>query len=177
MKFTFASILSIGLLSSPPLFAQIAQPAPVVHSISLHVEAVKAGSANQVTRSSAVHLTQAALHQTMSANTAVGQEQVSNQSEALAITLHNLGQRADAARVEWFFVAGPIKPDFAKPITQQEYIFDKGSLDVSLQGSGIQVVPAQSSAVTSVTNRTVSATLGGGRGLRHTSAGAPELTG
>jgi hypothetical protein len=142
MKILLPLAVSIaGAASLGSAWAQVpAQP----HSLSLKVEPLSSGSetgTSESTRESRPPLAYrpgevAAIHNK--------QTQTNKQGETMQVTVRNFGVLPDAARVEWYFVAVPVKPDAQTPIAQQESIYDKGSKAESLGAGGADVFPITS---------------------------------
>ena len=137
-----------GLLTAS---AQTPAAAPRSHSLSVQVEPVRSGSTTQMDQDT--HKNTFGGHQGSTQKLSTTQTQTTEESTAIQIIVRNFGQLSDTAQVEWYFVAGPVKPDTTKPLGDQQSIFDSGTRSVTLAPGGTQAIPVASKGISSQIER------------------------
>ena len=147
------SFLFSALLSFAGTGAALAQ-APS-HSFSLEAVATSAGGSTQQsqgtqTRSKASN-TRSGSGFNHTLNTT--QTTTTTSQQALQISVRNLGHLPDAAHVEWYFIAAPVKQEPGKSLVEQQYAFDQGAKDVNLGSNGAETFPVESIEITSSAKR------------------------
>ena len=147
MKFLPSFAASLLFVGSSTVFGQMPPASPQPHSITLTAESAGAGGGFAEHRSSNLQ------------GNVLSDRQVQHSGESVNLTVRNFGPQADNVRVEWYFVADPIKKHGA---TGEDYIFDKGSKDVSLAAGATQQFTADSKEI-ATTEKKTEALHGGGK--------------
>jgi hypothetical protein len=148
IRFLLCLFVITGGLS--PLYGQ--NPvAPAAHSLSVKVDQLNSGGSAETHEGT--HVSPIVNHPGEVTSIKNNQTQTNRQSEGIQITVRNFGSLPDSARVEWYFVDSPERPNSKKPAAEQQSIFDQGSQTVSLAPGGVQTIPVQSRDVTSTVKR------------------------
>jgi hypothetical protein len=81
------------------------------------------------------------------ASTELSQTRAKESRVSLLIQVRNFSAAPDKATLEWYFVANPVTRG------AKNYIFDKGTQEISIGASGTEKVPIQSAALQSATTK------------------------
>ena len=106
-----------------------APAAPRAHSISMTAESGGTGGGFSEHRGSNLQ------------GNVLSDKRTEHSGESVGVTVRNFGTQADNVRVEWYFVADPIKKHGG---TGEDYIFDEGSKDLSLAAGATESFTADS---------------------------------